>query len=286
MKIKLIKGEIMSCKIGNSYITKKGDTLSSIAQQQLHSSDRWHEILKPDGTPFRKEDADNLQVGQEICIPHSGNGNTGGSTDDGFANIVSHQAYKRMFPNHNDFYTYESLIKAVKKYPHFCNDGSLQQCKREAAAFLANISHETGGLNYIQEQNPQSHYCDATNTTYPCVAGKSYHGRGPIQLSWNYNYGACGKAIGKDLLNHPELVSTNNVISFTTALWFWMTPQPPKASCHKAISTSGFGMTINIINGGIECGKGPQTPQAEHRIQLYKHFTEVLNVTPGDNLSC
>ncbi len=71
-----------------------------------------------------------------------------------------------------------------------------------------------------------------------------------------------------------------------TALWFWMTPQPPKASCHDAIRTSGFGMTINIINGGIECGKGQQTPQAQHRIQLYQQFTQMLDVTPGENLSC
>lgn len=27
----------------------------------------------------------------------------------------------------------------------------------------------------------------------PCVPGKSYHGRGPMQLSWNYNYGQVGQ---------------------------------------------------------------------------------------------
>lgn len=276
----------MSCKTGSSYIVKMGDTLFNIAQQQLHSSDRWHEILKPDGTPFTEQDVHNLQVGQEICIPQSGNGSTGGGTGNGFASIMSRQTFETMFPNRNNFYTYESLIAAVQKYPQFCNEGSLEQRKREAAAFLANISHETGGLHYVEEQNPQSIYCDATNTTYPCAAGKNYHGRGPLQLSWNYNYGACGKAIGEDLLNHPELVSTNSAISFMTALWFWMTPQPPKTSCHNAINTSGFGMTINIINGGIECGKGQQTPQAQHRIQLYQQFARVLGVTPGKNLSC
>ncbi|GAA6616915.1 glycoside hydrolase family 19 protein [Scytonema sp. NUACC26] len=276
----------MSCKIGSSYIIKMGDTLFNIAQQQLNSGDRWHEILKPDGTSFTEEDVQNLQIGQEVCIPQSGNGSTGGSTGNGFASLVSRQTYETIFPQRNNFYTYESLMMAVQKYSLFCNEGSVEQCKREAAAFLANISHETGGLHYIEEQNPQSLYCDPMNTSYPCAAGKNYHGRGPIQLSWNYNYGACGEAIGEDLLNHPELVSTNSAISFMTALWFWMTPQPPKASCHNAIGTSGFGMTINIINGGIECGKGQQTPQAQHRIQLYQQFTGVLGVTPGENLSC
>lgn len=276
----------MSCKIGSSYIIKMGDTLSNVAQQQLNSDDRWHEILKSDGTPFTDEDAHNLQVGQEVCIPDSGNGGTGSGIGDNFASIVSRQTFETMFPNRNQFYTYESLIAAIQNYPQFCNEGSEEQRKREASAFLANVSHETGGLQYIEEQNPQSNYCDATNTTYPCAAGKNYHGRGPIQLSWNYNYGVCGQAMGKDLLNNPELVSTDSAISFMTALWFWMTPQSPKASCHNAINTSGFGMTINIINGDIECGKGQQTSQSQHRIQLYQQFTGMLGVTPGENLSC
>lgn len=263
-----------------------GDTLFNIAQQQLNSGDRWHEILKPDGTPFTEVEAHNLQAGQEICIPQLDNGGTGGSTGNGFANIVSRQTYETMFPNRNALYTYDSLVAAAQQYPQFCNEGSLEQRKREAAAFLANISHETGGLYYVEEQNTQDPYCDASNTTYPCAAGKNYHGRGPIQLSWNYNYGACGNAIGKDLLNQPELVSTDSTISFMTALWFWMTPQPPKSSCHDAIRTSGFGMTINIINGGIECGKGQQTPQAQHRLQLYQQYAGILDVTPGENLYC
>lgn len=208
------------------------------------------------------------------------------SSGNGFANIVPRQTYEAMFPNRNSLYSYDSLVTATQKYPSFCNEGSDVQCKREAAAFLANISHETGGLVYVDEQNTQDPYCDASNTTYPCAAGKSYHGRGPIQLSWNYNYGACGDAIGRDLLNQPELVSTDSAISFLTALWFWMTPQSPKPSCHDAISTSGFGMTINIINGGIECGKEQPTPQALDRIQLYQQYAGILGVTPGENLYC
>ena len=75
-------------------------------------------------------------------------------------------------------------------------------------------------------------------------------------------------------------------ITFLTALWFWMTPQPPNSSCHDAIRASGFGMTINIINGGIECGKGQPTPQALDRIKLYQQYARLLGVTPGDNLYC
>jgi predicted chitinase len=265
----------MSCQSGTSYIVQSGDTLYIIAERTLGDGNRWHEIKNPDGT---SPDPNQLQPGQELCLP--------GAPSPGFAGIVSRETYNALFPNRNGVYTYDGLIAASQQYPRFCTEGSLEDCKREAAAFLANISHETGELVYVEEQNPQSDYCDPSNTTYPCVPGKSYHGRGPIQLSWNYNYGACGDAIGRDLLHQPELVSADSAITFLTALWFWMTPQAPKTSCHEAVRVSGFGMTIDIINGGIECGKGAPTPQALHRIELYQRYAATLQVTPGQNLYC
>lgn len=279
----------MSCTIGNSYTVKAGDTLFIIAQQQLGDGNRWREIKKPDGTSVTDGDAANLQVGQELCIS---NGSAppppppGGS---GFAGIVPHETFEAMFPNRNGFYSYDGLIAATQKYPSFCNEGSDEQSRREAAAFLANVGHETGFLQYIDEQNTAvwGSYCDPSN--YPCVPGKTYHGRGPIQLSWNYNYAVCGNALGVDLLNNPDLVSTDSAISFMTALWFWMTPQSPKPSCHDAIRDSGFGMTISIINGGIECGTNasPEGKQeAQNRINFYLDFCQRLGVSPGDNLSC
>lgn len=204
----------------------------------------------------------------------------------GFAEIVSRSMFEAMFPNRDRFYSYDGLVAATQKYPDFCQVGSDEQCRREAAAFLANIAHETGDLQHIEEENTANwpYYCQAG--IYPCAPGKTYHGRGPIQLSWNYNYGACGAALGIDLLNNPDLVATDSSISFMTALWFWMSPQRPKLSCHDAIRTFGFGMTINIINGGIECGQGQVTAQAQHRIQLYKEFVSQLGATPGENLFC
>ena len=40
----------------------------------------------------------------------------------------------------------------------------------------------------------------------------------------NYNYDQAGKAIGVDLLNNPDRVAIDPIISFKTAIWFWMTP--------------------------------------------------------------
>ncbi|XXG59968.1 hypothetical protein AAC387_Pa04g1963 [Persea americana] len=71
---------------------------------------------------------------------------------------------------------------------------------------------------------------------WPCGPGKKYYGRGPIQISYNYNYGPAGRAIGVDLLNNPDLVATDPVISFKTSFRLWMAPQPPKPSCHDVIT--------------------------------------------------
>ncbi|MEH2153274.1 glycoside hydrolase family 19 protein [Nostoc sp.] len=60
-------------------------------------------------------------------------------------------------------------------------------------------------------------------------------------------------------------------------------------SCHNAIRNPGFGMTISIINGGIECGPNasPEGRQeAENRINFYLDFCQRLGVSPGENLSC
>jgi Cysteine-rich secretory protein family/LysM domain len=72
----------MSCKIGSSYTIQSGDTLYKIAQAKLGDGNRWREIKKPDGTPFTDQEASNLWVGQEICLPGGNSGSpppTGGN---------------------------------------------------------------------------------------------------------------------------------------------------------------------------------------------------------------
>jgi predicted chitinase len=262
----------MKDKETQAKVSARETHLHGHGEAAIHSGEAEKEVKKH----VPKPDSKKLPPAASPSRPASGGG--------GFAGIVSQETYKTLFPNSNGLYTYGGLIAATRAFPRSCNEGSGQENRREAAAFLANISHETGALVFVDEQNPPTIYCDTSGATYPCAPGHSYHGRGPLQLSWNFNYGACGKAIGKDLLNHPELVSTDSTITFMTALWFWMTAQAPKPSCHDAIRSSGFGMTINVINGGIECGKGTPTPQALNRIELYQKYCAVLAVDPGSNL--
>ncbi len=83
----------------------------------------------------------------------------------------------------------------MASFPAFAKTGSDTVKKQEAAAFLANVNHETGGLVYIVEQNTSNypHYCDAASPTAARYTA-AYYGRGPIQLSWNFNYKAAGDA--------------------------------------------------------------------------------------------
>ncbi|KAL4202951.1 hypothetical protein AMTRI_Chr02g223850 [Amborella trichopoda] len=233
--------------------------------------------------------------------------------------LVPEKLYNSIFLHKDDsacpakgFYTYSSFINAARSFPDFGKDGTISTRKKEVAAFLAQISHETTGgwatapdgpyawgLCFKEEVSPQSNYCDSTNKEWPCSPGKSYKGRGPIQISWNYNYGPAGKAIGFDGLTNPEVVANNSDIAFKTALWFWMTPQEPKPSCHAVMvgkykptpadlaanRTSGFGLVTNIINGGLECGKGDDN-RVNDRIGYFKRYAEIFNVTTGPNLDC
>lgn len=132
---------------------------------------------------------------------------------------------------------------------------------------------------YINEINGATrNYC-AASTQYPCVPGKQYYGRGPLQITWNYNYGPAGRSIGFDGLNSPETVAKDPVISFKTALWFWMN------NCHSLITSGrGFGATIRAINGG-ECG-GNNPTAVNARIGYYTAYCKQLGVSAGDNLTC
>ena len=220
-------------------------------------------------------------------------GTCGGGTDPGTPNpsgfVVSESQFNQMFPSRNSFYTYSGLTAALSAYPGFAKTGSDTVKKQEAAAFLANVSHETGGLVHIVEQNTANypHYCD-TSQSYGCPAGQAaYYGRGPIQLSWNFNYKAAGDALGIDLLGNPWQVEQNASVAWKTGLWYWNTQSGPGTMTpHNAmVNGAGFGETIRSINGSLECNGG-NPGQVQSRIAKYQAFVQILGTTPGSNLSC
>ncbi len=214
-----------------------------------------------------------------------------------------------MFPNRlgrgtnadkSDFYSFAAFKEATKHFPRFLNEGNEATRRRELAAFLAHLTQETGGFRYLEQITITRSYSVA-NKEYPPVAGKDYHGRGPIQLSYNYNYGQFSKAYFGDknvLLRNPELLVTDSVISFGSAIWFWMTMQPPKPACHDVMVGNwapqgmelsyanrqpGFGLTLNIINAS-QCGK--ESEHADKRYGIYDRMCKYFGTTKGKHSDC
>ena len=218
--------------------------------------------------------------------PYSCTGGGGTTPPSSGAFVVSEAQFNQMFPNRNSFYTYSGLTAALSAYPGFATTGSDTVQKQEAAAFLANVSHETGGLVYVTEIDKSGNYC--ASEPYGCPAGTySYYGRGPIQLSWNFNYKAAGDALGIDLLDNPSLVETDPAVSWKTGLWYWDTQTGPGTMTpHNAmVNGAGFGETIRSINGSIECNGG-NPAEVQDRINDYQSYVSILGVPAGNNLSC
>jgi predicted chitinase len=204
-----------------------------------------------------------------------------------FAKVITPQLFEQMFPQGSSLYSYEDLARATAIYPDFAAEGR-DGAKREAAAFLANVARESFELQYTDEIT-QGPYCQPSDEC-PCADGKSYFGRGALQISWNYNYCAAGKDLGLPLLTYPELVSSDPKLRWLAGLWFWMTQTSGTGHTpHSAIASDGFGETIRIINGGIECN-GPTNPEAQasvaDRKNHYRKFTAILGVSIGGPIDC
>jgi len=210
--------------------------------------------------------------------------------------------------------TYDNFINAADKYyPKFGHEGSAEQQKREVAAFLGQISQETSGwwagqpyrwgLCFVEEVGCEdgqcTQYTDSSNTMYPPAPGKTYQGRGALQITWNANYGQLSEAINGDkyvLLNDPDRLASDGELAFRASLWFWMTPQQPKPSSHDVMIDvaeecpiygryNGFGRTTNIINGGLECTK-PTPQKVANRVNYFSEYASDFGISTGDNLYC
>lgn len=159
---------------------------------------------------------------------------------------------------------------------------------------------------YAGECNPDTWQ----GQTWPCGtftdgpnAGrfKSYFGRGAKQLSYNYNYGPFSDAMFgtvRTLLDKPELVA-DTWLNLASAAFFYMYPQPPKPSMMHVIDGTwqpnaqdlanglvpGFGVTTQIINGGVECGGSNEHLQSQNRIRYFRAAAAHFGVdVPGNEV--
>lgn len=192
-------------------------------------------------------------------------------------------------------------------YAKLFNEGSPEDIKRELAAIAAHAWQETKGFSFNSEQG--------YHPIYDTYAYQGYHGRGPKQISYDFNYKAFNDFLfgssktvflnggkykyavdNKEYPIGPGPLAVDGRIAWLSTFWFYLTPQYPKPSMHDVIIARagtlidgkpvGFGMTTLIINGGIECGKGTESAQSSNRVQYYDSFLAILGVSDNRPKTC
>ncbi|MDC7819092.1 MULTISPECIES: glycoside hydrolase family 19 protein [Pseudomonas] len=141
------------------------------------------------------------------------------------------------------------------------------------AAFIAQIGHESGQLQWVRELGSNqylSKYDTGTlakrlgNTPEADGDGQKYRGRGLIQVTGRANYEACSEALFSDarLLNTPELLEAS-VYAALSAGWFWQ-----RAGLNTLADKGDFLTITKRINGG--------TNGLADREALYQRALKVL----------
>lgn len=114
-----------------------------------------------------------------------------------------------------------------------------------AAAFLAQVAHESGSLRYVHELASGAAYegrKDLGNTN--AGDGVKYKGRGLIQLTGRANYSLLSKAFGVDFLSNPLLLEGPEFASLSAG-WFWHAK-----GLNALADKQDFRLITKRINGG------------------------------------
>ncbi len=144
---------------------------------------------------------------------------------------------------------------------------------QRAAAFIAQIAHESGELRYLRELGSDqylSKYDTGTlamrlgNTPEGDGDGQKYRGRGLIQITGRRNYLACSQALFGDdrLLRQPELLEQPQG-ACESAAWFWQSN-----GLNQLADNHQFTTITRRINGGLN--------GLEDRLRLWERAKAVL----------
>ena len=182
-------------------------------------------------------------------------------------------------------------------FRNYLQEGTQIQKEREISAFFANVIQGTGGGRYdnglihIEETCANSGHPEGRCWGYKSSPPHCYFGRGPMRLSWSYNYESFSWAVygdPKELLHDPDRIAQDPSLAWLPAMWFWnrvddsyVTPPP---TIHEVVVNNanlqgniGFGATIKIINGGLEC-PSVNVPNAMWRVHFYSAVQSILGV--------
>lgn len=147
---------------------------------------------------------------------------------------------------------------------------------QRAAAFLAQIGHESGELHYVRELGSDQYLSKYDtgvlaarlgNTPEADGDGQKYRGRGLIQITGRRNYLACSQALFGDdrLLLQPQLLEQPQW-ACESAAWFWQSN-----GLNELADKDQFTTITRRINGGLN--------GLDDRLQLWARAKAVLCVS-------
>jgi len=145
----------------------------------------------------------------------------------------------------------------------------------ELAILMGNLAHESGAFQYTEEIA----CAGVSQVTGQCPYGL-YHGRGYIQISWDYNYKAAADYLNnQNIFNNPDTVKNDATVNWQTVQWFWTSSVQPTFR----IDGVTLGASVRAINGGIECDGGPIAAQ---RVKYIQCFQQQFGVAVDFNTRC
>lgn len=117
---------------------------------------------------------------------------------------------------------------------------------KRQAAFLGQISHESGELRYVQEIASGGAYEGREDLgNIEPGDGIKYKGRGLLQITGRYGYEQCGTALGLDLIDNPELLELPDNACRSASWWWW------KHGCNQLADAENYALITRRINGGM-----------------------------------
>ncbi|HTL89517.1 MAG TPA: glycoside hydrolase family 19 protein [Leptolyngbya sp.] len=114
------------------------------------------------------------------------------------------------------------------------------------AHFLAQLIHESGSFNYLEEIDPGDYLegrTDLGNTQ--AGDGRRFKGRGLIQITGRSNYQTCGQALGIDLIQAPTRLADYDLACFSAG-WFWS-----KNRINEYADRDDIEKVSQTVNGGL-----------------------------------
>jgi predicted chitinase len=122
---------------------------------------------------------------------------------------------------------------------------------KERAAFMAQMDHESGHFQYMNELSSGRQYEGRKDLgNIYSGDGEKYKGRGYIQLTGRANYKKYGDMIGVDLVDHPELAADPSIAA-KIAIAYWNDKKIGGMSLAQQARAGNFDMVTKGINGGF-----------------------------------